>query len=335
MATGIESLFNLKTPEEYQRDYLTGMMVNPAQMGNQSLYQQIISTMANAGAMGGAGIGRLMGGRTSGEVQRAAVDDVFKTVSQQGLKTESEKYRAAAQLFQEKGMYQEAEQVMAKYREAVKEEQAQEDRAIKQRQGTTRKRTELQYKPILDDLGEVVGYEPKQIEIVQEWNPALNDGKGGWVDISPTGDEMAGVPKPGTAKPGTAKPGTPQPGTPKPTGQSTTDAIAAELARRAKEGANVPKTATSKEQQFKDTVKSGAAQFNAAVGGDGATYKESLGAPKEGKAGLFPSSKEELPPLVFRTERERQIAIERARSTGNMREAQRAAKGIIDPRYGR
>ena len=154
MATGIvDSMFGIKSPEEYQQDYLSGMLIAPSQMGNQSLYQQLVSTMANAGTMLGYGGGRLLGGRTSGEVEAAAVNNVLKTVSEQGYTNESDKFRAAALLFQEQGMGKQAEQAMVKYREALKEERSEADRQRTLAQGKFENVYEVVRTPLTDDVG--------------------------------------------------------------------------------------------------------------------------------------------------------------------------------------
>ena len=154
MATGIvDSMFGIKSPEEYQQDYLSGMLVAPSQMGNQSLYQQLVSTMANAGTMLGYGGGRLLGGRTSGEVEAAAVNNVLKTVSEQGYTNESDKFRAAALLFQEQGMGKQAEQAMVKYREALKEERGEADRQRTLAQGKFENVYDVVRVPLTDDVG--------------------------------------------------------------------------------------------------------------------------------------------------------------------------------------
>lgn len=213
MATGIvDSMFGIKSPEEYQQDYLSGMLVAPSQMGNQSLYQQLVSTMANAGTMLGYGGGRLLGGRTSGEVEAAAVNNVLKTVSEQGYTNESDKFRAAALLFQEQGMGKQAEQAMVKYREALKEERGEVDRQRTLAQGKTRNIYKLVNKPIIDTFGEVVGYQQVNVQVTQEWD----EKEGKWVDIA-GGD--AEEPTPTTPAKPTQAP-QPKPSEPTPTPQS-------------------------------------------------------------------------------------------------------------------
>lgn len=108
MATRIESLFGIQSPQESYQNYLGGLMVSPQQMGSQGLYQQLISTMANAGALGGASLGRMMGGRTSEEVRSATIQDAFKSVSGQKFENDWEKFDALAKELESKGMYDDA-----------------------------------------------------------------------------------------------------------------------------------------------------------------------------------------------------------------------------------
>jgi hypothetical protein len=78
MASEILGLFGGKNPQQLQQDYLSGLMVSPAQMGSQGLLQQLISTGANAGAMMGYGGGRLLGGKVAGEVEASYIDEAVK-----------------------------------------------------------------------------------------------------------------------------------------------------------------------------------------------------------------------------------------------------------------
>lgn len=108
MATRIESLFGIQNPQDSYQNYLQGMMVSPQQMGSQGLYQQLISTMANAGAGIGGGIGRMLGGRTSEEVRSAQINDAFKNVSGQKFENDWEKFDALAKELESKGMWEDA-----------------------------------------------------------------------------------------------------------------------------------------------------------------------------------------------------------------------------------
>ena len=95
MASEILGLFGGKNPQQLQQDYLSGLMVSPAQMGSQGLLQQLISTGANAGAMMGYGGGRLLGGKVAGEVEASYLDEAVKAGS--AVKgTPAEKMQAVA-----------------------------------------------------------------------------------------------------------------------------------------------------------------------------------------------------------------------------------------------
>ena len=95
MASEILGLFGGKNPQQLQQDYLSGLMVSPAQMGSQGLLQQLISTGANAGAMMGYGGGRLLGGKVAGEVEAAYIDEAVK-IGNAVKGTPAEKMQAVA-----------------------------------------------------------------------------------------------------------------------------------------------------------------------------------------------------------------------------------------------
>ena len=52
-----QGLFDFQTPQQLRNDYLDSMLISPAQMGNQSLLQQVVSMGQNAGSIAGAGLG--------------------------------------------------------------------------------------------------------------------------------------------------------------------------------------------------------------------------------------------------------------------------------------
>ena len=91
MANTISGLFGMQKPQQLQQDYLSGLMVSPAQMGQQGLLQQLTSVGANAGAMMGYGGGRLLGGKVSGEVEAGLVNKALKDVNEMGIKDPAEK----------------------------------------------------------------------------------------------------------------------------------------------------------------------------------------------------------------------------------------------------
>lgn len=85
MAT--QGLFNLlgPTPEEVRAQYEAGLSLTPAQMGQQSLLQQVASTIAGGGAGLGYGLGRMMGGAAPGETEAVAQQEVLRQAQQSGL----------------------------------------------------------------------------------------------------------------------------------------------------------------------------------------------------------------------------------------------------------
>ena len=111
MATNISGLFGdiTKTPQQYQQDALQGLLVSPAQMGSQGLYQQLISQMSNAGTNIGMGVGGLLGGKTAEQVRDSQINVAMQEVSQIQYETEWEKLDALAKNLAEKGLHAEAE----------------------------------------------------------------------------------------------------------------------------------------------------------------------------------------------------------------------------------
>jgi hypothetical protein len=109
MATdSVSGLFGMQSPQQLQQDYLSGLMVSPAQMGQQGLLQQLISTGANAGAMMGYGGGRLLGGKVAGEVEAAQIEDTLQQVNKMNLPSTYEKMQAMSSLLAEKGLTKQA-----------------------------------------------------------------------------------------------------------------------------------------------------------------------------------------------------------------------------------
>ena len=111
MATNISGLFGdiTKTPQQYRDEALQGMLVSPAQMGSQGLYQQLISTMGNAGANIGSGLGGLLGGKTAAEVRDNQLNAAMQEVSQGQYANEWEKLDALAKKLAGQGLGAEAQ----------------------------------------------------------------------------------------------------------------------------------------------------------------------------------------------------------------------------------
>jgi len=114
MATNIAGLFGntSKSPMDYQNEMLQGMLVSPGQMGSQGLLQQVVSQMGNAGAQIGAGVGGLLGGKTSAQVRDSSINDALQRVSQGGYTTEFEKMNALSEEFGRMGMGAESQQAL-------------------------------------------------------------------------------------------------------------------------------------------------------------------------------------------------------------------------------
>jgi hypothetical protein len=108
MASEILGLFGTQSPQQLQQDYLSNLMVSPAQIGSQGLLQQLVSTGANAGTMMGYGAGRLLGGKVAGEVEASQIEDVLQQVNKMNLPSNYEKMQAMSSLLAEKGLTKQA-----------------------------------------------------------------------------------------------------------------------------------------------------------------------------------------------------------------------------------
>jgi len=137
MATENLGLFgDMQSPQQLQQNYLSGLMVSPAQMGQQGLLQQLISTGANAGAMMGYGGGRLLGGKVAGETEAQYLDEAVKAGS--AVKgTPTEKMKAVAEYLADKpGMG-------AQHLKAVKEARRMETEDLAMKRGQVGLETEM------------------------------------------------------------------------------------------------------------------------------------------------------------------------------------------------
>ena len=99
MANEFDGLFT--TPDQARNDYLSQFMVTPAQQGQQGLLQQVISTMSNAGAGLGYGLGKVMGGNTQQEVEAQAVQDAMAKVKKLGLQNPAQEFSALSNMLQQ------------------------------------------------------------------------------------------------------------------------------------------------------------------------------------------------------------------------------------------
>ena len=97
-----QGLFDFQTPQQLRNDYLDSMLISPAQMGNQSLLQQVVSMGQNAGSIAGAGLGGLMGGKVAGEVEAGYIDQAIKEASADKTLTPSQRMEKVAEFLADK-----------------------------------------------------------------------------------------------------------------------------------------------------------------------------------------------------------------------------------------
>ena len=180
MASEILGLFGGKNPQQLQQDYLSGLMVSPAQMGNESLLQQLISTGANAGAMMGYGGGRLLGGKVAGEVEAAYIDEAVK-IGNAVKGTPAEKMQAVADSLAAKpGM---GKQYLMALNEARKLKA--EDMTMAEAEFKSKNRTRDIYVPVTKYDSNGQAYQSTD-RVTQEWK----DGK--WVTMGSMATPSAG-----------------------------------------------------------------------------------------------------------------------------------------------
>jgi len=180
MASEILGLFGGKNPQQLQQDYLSGLMVSPAQMGSQGLLQQLISTGANAGAMMGYGGGRLLGGKVAGEVEASYIDEAVKAGN--AVKgTPAEKMQAVADALADKpGM---GKQYLMALNEARKLKA--EDMTMAEAEFKSKNRTRDIYVPVTKYDSNGQAYQSTD-RVTQEWK----DGK--WVTMGSMATPSAG-----------------------------------------------------------------------------------------------------------------------------------------------
>lgn len=180
MASEILGLFGGKNPQQLQQDYLSGLMVSPAQMGSQGLLQQLISTGANAGAMMGYGGGRLLGGKVAGEVEAAYIDEAVK-IGNAVKGTPAEKMQAVADSLADKpGM---GKQYLMALNEARKLKA--EDMTMAEAEFKSKNRTRDIYVPVTKYDSNGQAYQSTD-RVTQEWK----DGK--WVTMGSMATPSAG-----------------------------------------------------------------------------------------------------------------------------------------------
>ena len=99
MANEFEGLF--QTPNQARNEYLSPYMITPAQQSQQGLLGQIISTMSNAGAGLGYGIGKLAGGSSPQEIEANAVQKAMADVKKLGYTNPAAEFSALSNLLQQ------------------------------------------------------------------------------------------------------------------------------------------------------------------------------------------------------------------------------------------
>ena len=109
MATQIGSLFGLQDPQRIEQDYLNQFLVSPAQMGQQNLLQQLVSTMSNAGANVGAAGARMLGGKLPEVVKQETINRTLKEVQSLGLKDQGSVYEELSKRLMAQGFAEEAD----------------------------------------------------------------------------------------------------------------------------------------------------------------------------------------------------------------------------------
>lgn len=189
MASEILGLFSGQTPQQLRNAYLDSMMVSPAQMGSQSLLQQVVSMGQNAGSMLGSGVGQLLGGKVAGEVEASYLDEAIKAGN--AVKgTPAEKMQAVADALADKpGMgrqYMMAQQEARRLKaEDLQMQKAQQDlrpefKNIKTRVNTMEMGADGKMYPVV-----------KSVELTYKWNPETNQ-------YEPFEGDGQGVPQPTT-----------------------------------------------------------------------------------------------------------------------------------------
>ena len=99
MANEFEGLF--QTPNQARNEYLSPYMITPAQQSQQGLLGQLISTMSNAGAGLGYGIGKLAGGSSPQEIEANAVQKAMADVKKLGYTNPAAEFSALSNLLQQ------------------------------------------------------------------------------------------------------------------------------------------------------------------------------------------------------------------------------------------
>jgi hypothetical protein len=97
------SMFGAMLPQQAQEEDMRSRMVSPNTFAQLNPLQQIVALGGNAGAMAGASLGNMMGGRTSKEAEGAMIKEVFDKASQMS-EDPAEQYAFASREFRRLGM---------------------------------------------------------------------------------------------------------------------------------------------------------------------------------------------------------------------------------------
>ena len=166
MASNLSGLFGgmTKSPEQYRQESIQGMRVSPAQMGQQSLNQQLISQMSNVGANIGSLAGGMMGGQTQQQGDDQRVQEVMKGVDL----TNPESIMKGVDMFTQMGDSARA-MALTEQADIVGQRQvAQEDRVAKQAAAAKTEATRVQGSQM---LATKLGVTPEQARLLIDTDP--------------------------------------------------------------------------------------------------------------------------------------------------------------------
>lgn len=109
-------LFGMPTPQEARQQYEQGLFLSPAQIGSQGLLQQVVSTIGEAGAGVGYGLGRMLGGMPAQEAEAIGMQEAAAEVAGMGITDPSKRMTALADALQKRGLSRAAMQALEKGR---------------------------------------------------------------------------------------------------------------------------------------------------------------------------------------------------------------------------
>lgn len=201
MATNISGLFGIPTPEQERASYLDSMLVSPGQMGSQSLLQQVVSQMSNAGANIGALGGRMFGGKLPGEIRQARINEAIKSAGPEGQPWE--KLSRLADILDQDGMTEEAAKARAESNRLKTENLSQQKTQQELQPEYKDFKIEVKKPMYNKDTGEIMGYYSDNITVTRRWNPKTKQ----YEDINggaPKGDGEASKADTGPATPSQA-----------------------------------------------------------------------------------------------------------------------------------